>query len=90
MSSIANVRRRARQSGPAPAQAWSAFIAEDVADFADGAMVTLLAFPDPTLRWGPCRWQSRDAVTLPQRGDRALVVFDENDELWVVAWSPFS
>ena len=53
-------------------------------------MVTLPGFPDPKLQFGPCRWQARDAVTLPERGNPALVCFDENDVPWVIAWSPFS
>lgn len=36
------------------------------------------------------RWQTRDAVTLPQRGDSCLVAFDNDHEPWVIAWWPFA
>lgn len=41
-------------------------------------------------RIGPCRWQARDDVSLPARGDRCYVVFDDNQEAWVIAWWPFN
>jgi hypothetical protein len=44
---------------------------------------------DPTLTWGPCRWQSRDGTTLPAAGDECLVVFDNRRQPWIVAWWPF-
>jgi hypothetical protein len=36
---------------------------------------------------GPCPWgplRSR----LPKRGDRCLVLFDDNNEPWIVMWWP--
>lgn len=45
---------------------------------------------DPRLAIGLARWQSRDAVSLPARGDDCLIVFDNNREPWVVAWWPYS
>lgn len=44
---------------------------------------------DENLEWGPCRWQSRDAVSLPAKGDSCLVVFDNLRAPWIVAWWPF-
>lgn len=50
-----------------------------------------VVIPDfsPILRWGPCRWQARDDVSMPAKGDPCLVLFDNRREPWVVAWWPF-
>ena len=71
-----------------PDSAWYAKIAVDVADFDDMAYVTIPAF-DPNLRFGPCRWQARNHIDLPSRGDQALVIFDDRRQPWIVAWWPF-
>jgi len=34
------------------------------------------------------RWSARDNMSLPQDEDECLVVFDNNQELWIVAWWP--
>jgi hypothetical protein len=72
--------------------AWEATIA---AVTPDGAEVVISGF-DTDRRWGPCPYEPRvaldddDALYLrePVRGDRALVVFDDNREPWVVCWWP--
>lgn len=68
---------------------FSAVIADAPGDFDEKVYVTIPAF-DPQLQWGPCRWQSRDATSLPGRGDACLVVFDENQEPWIPLWWPFN
>jgi hypothetical protein len=40
-------------------------------------------------QFGPCRWQSRNATDLPQRGDACFVQFDDEHQPWVTAWWPF-
>lgn len=40
-------------------------------------------------RWRNCRWQARDDVSLPRRGDKCVVVFSNRGEPWVIAWWPF-
>jgi hypothetical protein len=41
-------------------------------------------------RFGPCRWQSRQAgEPLPSRGDPCLVVMDETQTPWVVTYWPY-
>jgi hypothetical protein len=42
---------------------------------------------DTTQKWGPCPWMPRGA-TLPAVGDKCLVIFDNTDAAWVVAWWP--
>lgn len=64
-------------------------VAKDAIDFADLVPVILPDFDD-TLQWGPCRWQSRDDVSLPRRGDQCLVIFDNRHNPVIVQWWPFS
>lgn len=69
--------------------AWYATIATNAIDLSSSVDVTIPAF-DKNLRFGPCRWQSRDATSLPARGDECLVIFDDRKQPWVVAWWPFT
>jgi len=73
---------------PDQAPVWYGTFAKDVNDFIDLAPVIIPEF-DPHLQWGPCRWQSRDATSLPRKGDQCLIIFDDRREPWVVAWWPF-
>lgn len=68
--------------------AWYGKIAKAPTDITDTLEIVLPDF-DEQLRWGPCRWQSRDDVSLPKRGDSCLVLFDNRNKPWVVAWWPF-
>lgn len=52
----------------------------------DDVWVLIPSF-DEEIMVGPCAWQPRGDL-LPQVDDRCLVVFDENDEPWVVLWQP--
>ena len=63
-------------------------IAEDAGSLADPVEVILPDF-DSDMRWGPCLWQSRDPISLPLRGDKCLVVFDNRMNPWILAWWPF-
>lgn len=63
-------------------------VAKTAADFTTLVPVILPEF-DPHLEWGPCFWQSRDATSLPAKGDPCLVVFDNRRQPWIVAWWPF-
>ena len=63
-------------------------IAKDVPDFATLAQVILPEF-DPALVWGPCRWQARNDIDLPHKGDTCLVAFSNRREPWIIAWWPF-
>ena len=67
---------------------WFGTFAKDVMDFTDLAPIIIPDF-DTHLQWGPARWQTRDATTLPQKGDLCLVVFDNRRQPWVIAWWPF-
>jgi hypothetical protein len=67
---------------------WFAFFSHDVQDLADYAYVIIPEF-DEKLVWGPCRWQERDATSLPTVGDRAIIMFDNRRSPWVIAWWPF-
>lgn len=63
-------------------------IAVAPSDINDLIPVTIPDF-DPDLQWGPCRWQSRDATSLPAQGDPCLIAFDNRRDPWIVAWWPF-
>lgn len=67
---------------------WRGTVAKNAADLNELLEVTIPDL-DPTLRITGCRWQSRDTVSLPARGDACLVIFDNNKEAWVVTWWPF-
>jgi hypothetical protein len=68
-------------------RAWRGVIAATVNDFSDKVYVTIPTLGN--LRLGPCRWQSRDGVSFPARGDFCLVIFDNDNEPWVAVWWPF-
>lgn len=67
---------------------WKGVIATSPGSLSTLVSVTIPGL-DPDLRIEGARWQSRDAVSLPTRGDDCLVIFDNNNEPWVVAWWPF-
>lgn len=67
---------------------WRAEIASDPDDL-DSRVDVIIPELDRRLKVKDCRWQSRDATSLPSPGDACLVVFDNNMEPWVVAWWPF-
>lgn len=66
---------------------WTAKIATNATGPDDQVMIIIPAF-DPMLRLGPCRWQARDNVSLPQVGDTCLAVQDEKDDWWITSWWP--
>lgn len=79
------------EDAPAPPQLrneWRGKFADNILNFNDPAYV-IIPNLDPNLKIGPCRWQARDSATLPTRGKDCLVIFDNNNEPWVVAWWPF-
>lgn len=68
---------------------WYGTIAENVTDFDVKAFVILPDF-DPDKQIGPCFWQARNNIDLPLRGNRCIVIFDNRQQLWILAWWPFS
>ena len=68
--------------------AWRAIVATSASDTDDKVEVVIPDF-DRELRWGPCRWMQRDITSRPERGDLCLVLFDNRNEPWVIAWWPF-
>lgn len=67
---------------------WKGIIATNAATLSDKVSVTIPDL-DPSLRIEGARWQSRDAVSLPTRGDECLVIFDNDYEPWIPVWWPF-
>jgi hypothetical protein len=80
------------ENTPRPADAkaggWFGIIARDVTNLDERAWFILPEF-DIDIQWGPARWQARDTVSLPVRGNACLVVFDNRHNPWVVCWWPF-
>ena len=66
---------------------WSGWIAEDAVDTQDRVSVVIPGL-DQTIRWEDCRWPTRSDSPAPRRGDECVVVFDNNDEMWVTMWWP--
>lgn len=67
---------------------WSGTVATNAAGMTSTVEVLIGAF-DAKHRFGPCRWMARDATALPERGDSCLVVFDEKQRPFVIAWWPY-
>ena len=68
---------------------WHAVVATSATDVADTVSVIIPAWDD-LQTWGPCRWMPRgDSLTFPQKGDKALIIFDDDRYPWIVAWWPF-
>lgn len=74
---------------PALQRVHRAVIATNPGDF-DERVSVIIPDLDNTLRWEACRWQSRNSIDMPARGDECLVILDNNNEVWVVVWWPFS
>lgn len=64
---------------------YEAKVANDPDDGNDKLFVTIKAFDGGKHKWGPCLFMPK-AGQLPQKGDRALVVFSDAGEPWVVCW----
>lgn len=63
----------------------------DVAAVGDPAFVAVPAFSDTgteELEWGPCSWAPEWGDSLPNRGDLALLLFDNHRLPWVIRWVP--
>lgn len=74
--------------GPRRPVAYEGMIAADALDLDDAVTVTLSDFDDGRQVFGPCPWMPRGEL-LPSRGDRALVVFSDDGDPWIVAWTPY-
>lgn len=71
-----------------PLVVWSATFAKNITDFAQKAQI-VIPHLDPNQRWENCLWQSRNDLDLPQRGNKCLAIFDENNQIWIPVWWPF-
>jgi hypothetical protein len=67
--------------------AWYAIVSRGATDLSDLIPVIIPDY-DKNLEWGPCRWQARDATSLPAKGDECFVVFDNRRQPWIVSWWP--
>lgn len=76
-------------AGQEAISAWRGIVSKTATDFTDLVPVVLPDY-DEHLEWGPCPWQSRDATSLPAKGDKCLVVFDNTRVPWIIAWWPYS
>lgn len=67
--------------------AWHAIVHSTPTDVSDRIDVIVPDF-DPGFVWKNCRWQARDAVSLPAPGDECLVMLSNRSEPWVISWWP--
>lgn len=73
---------------PQPRLDWFGIVASNPTKLSDRISVVVPDF-DSNFRWEGCRWMSRDAVSLPKRGDECLIRMDSRGQPWVLAWWPF-
>lgn len=78
-----------RQENDSPIEIWFGIFSKNVSDLSEMCYVILPDFSEDH-ELGPCFWQSRDADSLPARGDRCAVVTDNQDNVWVIAWWPYA
>lgn len=89
MSSLSSLRQTLKGNHPSYEGTWYARVSTSAVEITDLVEVVIPAFSD-VLSWGPCRWMPRgDLITYPQKGDECIVVFDERNDPWIVAWTPF-
>lgn len=69
-------------------QVFAAVIASSPNDLSERVSVVIPGL-DQTLRWEDCIWQARDATSLPARGDRCIVLMDDQKNVSVAIWWPF-
>lgn len=67
---------------------WQGTVTRGAIDASDFVYIRIEEF-SASLEFGPCRWQARDATSRPNEGDLVLVVKDQRDDWWVIAWWPF-
>lgn len=67
-------------------RAWKAVVYEDAADSTDRVRVVIPGISTIHL-FGPCRWMAGEAPhKYPEKGDSALVIFDDDNEPWIIGW----
>lgn len=55
----------------------------------DDVYVTIPGVDDEEARQGPCFYSPRGAA-LPSAGDTAVVVFDDENKIWIIGWWPYA
>lgn len=78
------------QPATQPQGLYEALIATTVTADTDELFVSVPSF-SPTFRYGPCTWAPRPGPAdpvFPTVGDRALVAFSNDFNIWVVTWMP--
>lgn len=59
----------------------------------DPVYVTVPYFDGGQSEFGPCPWTPRPlpdgTVDMPNKGDHALIVLDEEDDAWIITWWPY-
>ena len=67
---------------------FAATIKNTPAEDGDDVFVTVPGIDDEQTDWGPCRYSPR-GDSLPSTGDDALVIFDDESNLWIIGWWPY-
>lgn len=87
MSRINDLLKHQRGQGAQVRAFWRGVVASNPSDLSDRLSVVVPEF-DPQFKWEGCRWQSRDDHSLPASGDPCVLVLDNRNEPWVIAWWP--
>lgn len=66
---------------------WTAEIVNTAATLTDEVFVLIPGIDNSQYQHGPCRWMPRD-TDYPTAGDVCLVIFDDDANPWIAAWSP--
>lgn len=81
LSSLILGQQAGRFASPPPA------VKGEVAAYSAGDLFVVVPDYDPHVRFGPCEWIG---PKNPARGDRCLVVFDDEREPWVIVPGTFT
>lgn len=80
-------RQNQRAIGQQPLQAWYGEVTEPPKDASSTCGVRIVHGAMSGYAAGQASWPKPAGKTLPSKGDKCLVVYDEGRQPWIVAWS---
>ena len=67
---------------------WLGRVVTTAESASDDVYVTIRGADRGRYRHGPCYWTPIDGDTYPSAGDPCLVLIDDDETPWIVAWQP--